>query len=82
MKFSVYCVRDSLLGFGFPVIRDNDAVASRAFEYDLKVDNSPYKHHPQDFQLYRIGEFDTESGEVISESPVLIASAIDFVEKE
>ena len=74
MKFPVYAVRDSLLGFGFPMIRDNDAVASRAFEYDLKVDNSPYAHHPQDFQLYRIGEFDTENGNIKSESPTLIAS--------
>lgn len=82
MKFSVYAVRDSLLGFGMPIIRDNDAVASRAFDYDLNVDGNPMASHPEDFQLYRIGSFDTDTGIVDSETPVVIASAIDFVRKD
>lgn len=81
MKFPVYCVRDSLLGFGMPVLRDNDAVASRAFEFDVTRDDSPYKLHPEQIQLYHIGEFDTESGELVSSSPKLVSSAIDFVKE-
>ena len=82
MVISVYCVRDSLLGFGMPILRDNDAVASRAFDYDLNIDGSPMASHPQDFQLYRIGFFDTDTGIIDSESPVLVASAIDFIKGE
>lgn len=79
MKFPVYCVRDSLIGFGMPLLRDNDSVASRAFEHDCNIDSSPYKTHPEHYQLYCIGEFDTETGSIIGKSPTLVASAIDFI---
>lgn len=82
MVISVYCVRDSLLGFGMPILRDNDSVASRAFDYDLNVPNNPMASHPDDFQLYRIGSFDTDTGIITSESPVFIASASDFIRKD
>lgn len=79
MKFPVYAVRDSLIGFGMPLLRDNDSVASRAFEHDITRDDFPYKTHPQDYQLYRIGIYDTDNG-VLEATPVeLIASAIDFI---
>lgn len=82
MKFPIYAVRDSLLGFSAPIIRDNDAVASRAFEFDCNRDNSPYRTHSEQFQLYHIGEYDTDTGDLCSSSPVLIASACDFIEKK
>lgn len=80
MKFEVYAVRDSLIGFGLPLLRDNDAVASRSFEYDIS-NNEIYKTRPQDYQLYKLGSFDTETGELEKCSPVLIASAIDFIKE-
>lgn len=79
MKFPLYAVRDSLLGFSMPIIRDNDAVASRAFEFDCTRDDSPYRTHPEHFQLFHIGEYDTDTAVIDSVSPVLIASAVDFV---
>lgn len=82
MKFPVYCVRDSLIGFGMPVLRDNDAVATRSFEFDITRDDSPFKQHPEHIQFYHIGEFDTDSGEITGCSPRLVASAVDFVGKE
>lgn len=79
MIFPLYSVRDSLLGFSMPVIRDNDAVASRAFEFDINREDSPYKAHPEHFQLYKIGSFDTDTGSISVESPIVVASAVDFV---
>ena len=81
MMFSVYAVRDSLLGFGMPLLRDNDAVASRSFEYDINH-TDVYNTRPQDYQYYRIGMFNTETGELVPESPTLIASAIDFIKEK
>lgn len=81
MKFPIYCVRDSLIGFGIPVLRDNDSVASRSFEFDLTREGSPYSNHPEHFQLFRIGEFDTDDGSIVSSSPFLVASAIDFIKE-
>lgn len=81
MKISVYAVRDSYLGFGMPVIRDNDSVASRAFEYDINRNDSPYTTRPETYQLYRIGDYDTDTGDLVGCSPILVASATDFIIK-
>ena len=81
MVFSLYAVRDELLGYSMPVIRDNDSVASRAFEYDCSIDNTPYKIHPEHFTLIHIGEYDTESGAITSTPPRIIAFASDFIKR-
>ena len=82
MKFPMYSVRDSYTGFGMPVLRDNDSSASRAFEFDCTRSDSPYSVRPECFQLYTIGEFDTDTGAVLSDTPTLIASAVDFVKEK
>lgn len=82
MKFPVYAIRDSLLGFGMPIIRDNDAVASRAFEFDCDRDDSPYRTHPEHYQLYFIADYDTDDGSILGCTPRLISSATDFIVKE
>lgn len=79
MIFNIYAVRDELLGFGAPVIRDNDAVAVRAFDNDVNFDNSPYAKHPNDYSLFHIGEFDTDSGDITASTPRFVATASDFI---
>lgn len=81
MKFPVYAIRDKLLGFGMPILRDNDAVASRAFEYDVTRSDSPYSAHPEDYTLFYIGEYDTDSAHINSVSPRLVSSATDFIKE-
>lgn len=82
MKFPLYAIRDSLIGFSMPFIRDNDAVASRAFDYDCNRSDSPYTTNPEHFQLFHIGEFDTDDGSISSCSPRMVACATDFIVKE
>lgn len=81
MKFPLYAIRDSLIGFSMPFIRDNDAIACRAFEFDILRDDSPYKNHPEHFQLFHIGEFDTDNAIIDSISPRMVASAADFIKE-
>ena len=81
MIFPMYAVRDSLIGFSMPVIRDNDAVASRAFEFDCNRDDSPYRSHPEHFQLYYIGDYDTDNGDIDPAVARLVCSASDFVKE-
>lgn len=81
MKFPIYAVRDSYNGFGMPVLRDNDATASRAFEFDCTRSDSPYTVRPECYQLYIIGEFDTDTGNILSDTPTLICAATDFVKE-
>lgn len=81
MKFPVYAVRDSFVGFGIPVIRDNDAVASRSFEFDCNRSDSPYTVKPECYQLFHIGDYDTDTGDIIGCSPRMVISAADFVKE-
>ena len=81
MKFPLYAVRYSLIGFSMPVIRDNDAIACRAFEFDITRDDSPYSNHPEHFQLFHIGEYDTDDGSIDPVAPRMVCSAIDFVKE-
>lgn len=82
MKFPLYAINDDLIGFGMPVIRDNDAVASRAFEFDIMRDDSPYHHHPEHFKLFHIGEFNTDDGIISGCAPRLVVCASDFVKEK
>lgn len=83
MVYTVYSVRDLNVGFGYPIVQDNDSVAMRSFEHGCMDDTSYWHTHPSDFSLYAIGSFDSYSGDLVSfDSPRLICHATDFVFKE
>lgn len=78
MKYSVYVIRDLKVGFMSPTVDHNDASAIRNFEHAVKNTSSLMNSHPEDYTLYRIGEFDSESGMIDGYQPVHIYSAIDM----
>lgn len=76
MKYPVYSVRDVQVGFNQPMTDINDQCAKRNFAMAI---NNPHNdimsYSPKDFDLFRIGEFDTESGQMTAEPvPVLVVS--------
>ena len=78
MKFGVYCVRDVKSGFQTPTCQVNDAVAQRGFASAVMQSDSVLFTHAGDFALYRVGEFDADTGALISEElPVLLMQAAD-----
>lgn len=68
MRFGVYSMRDKLSGFARPTFEMNDPSAMRNFEMAvLNSDVQSVLHaHPEDFDLYRIAYFDSETGSMIS----------------
>lgn len=77
---SVYCVRDSKVGFLDPVCEDNDKVATRNFAYAVNHSNGIMGFAPSDFDLYRIGTFDTETSQLVSTiPPALVVSGSSVV---
>lgn len=62
MRLGVYCIRDIKAGWLTPNVDQNDATASRNFVHAMKNVNSILYTHPKDFDLFKIGEFDTETG--------------------
>lgn len=64
MKYPIFSLRDvKANGFAPPVVYVNEAVARRDFQYRLHNDNS-MGFSPSDYELYRIGVFDTELGTI------------------
>lgn len=79
----IYNVRDYKAGFGTVLmVSDNDDIAKRDFAAACSTQNSMLNQFPEDFGLYLVGEYDTETGLIISYNPSAVANATDFVRKE
>lgn len=79
MKYPMYSIRDSKVGFMTPTIDQNDASAARNFEHAVHNVASLMNSHPADYALYRIGEFDTEFGAVTGCLPEHVIDAVGVV---
>lgn len=76
MKFGIYCVRDVKSGFQTPTAQVNDAVAVRGFASAVINSDSVLFTHASDFALYKVGEFDSDSGRITPlELPVELMQA-------
>ena len=76
MIYGVYSVRDALNGFGQPMLDTNDQTAVRNFKVGISQ-NVGMQAALKDYDLYKIGSFNTEDGALIRLSPVeLIESAV------
>lgn len=64
MKFGVYAVRDVKSGFQTPTCQVNDAVAIRGFASAVMQSDSVLFTHASDFALYKIADFDADSGKI------------------
>lgn len=78
MKF--YSVLDvKVESYSAPFAAANDAQAFRSFEQAIQDPQTTLSKYPEDFTLWRIGEFAEETGRLIPENPVQIARALDFI---
>lgn len=84
MIYPVYSIRDSRTGFMSPTLDQNDDAAARNFLFAVKNSRDVMGGFPDEFSLYRLGAFNTESGVFEPESvPVHVASGSGaFVSKE
>ena len=65
MNFGVYAIRDLKVGFQSVTIQPNDATAVRGFESTVLSSDSVLFTHSEDFSLFKLGEFDQDSGRLI-----------------
>lgn len=64
MKLCVYSIFDVKAGvFNTPFFQVNDQVAKRAFSDLVNDPQSMLFKHPEDFTLWRLGEFDDQLGD-------------------
>lgn len=67
MIYSLYAVRDNKTGF-LSLMQDlNDQSAMRNFEHAvLGNEDSLFFSHPQDYALFRLGQYDSDSGKILA----------------
>lgn len=62
MRYGIYAMRDAKVGFLQLMLEQSDEVAMRNFGFAMKRPDTIYQEYAQDFDLYRLGYFDTETG--------------------
>lgn len=83
MIYPVFSVRDLKGDFYSPRIDQNEPSAVRWFSQMVNTPDTVVNFSPRDFQFFRIGDFDSETGRLIPlDLPQLVISAIDVFGKE
>jgi len=75
MKLMIYSIFDNVAQvYNRPYYMVNSGMATRSFtdEVNRPSDDNPMYKHPNDYDLYLLGEFDDETGTVVTVNPVLI----------
>lgn len=63
MKYPVYCIRDTKVGFDPQfIVQINEMAAVRGFKFLMSNEQSMQGHFPEDYELYQVAEFDSDSG--------------------
>lgn len=74
MNFGLYSIRDVKTGFMTPVMEANDSAAARNFFHSVVRSDGIFSSYAQDFSLYRIADFDVDSGTVVPVTPIVFVA--------
>lgn len=73
MKMSIYSLKDRKGSFANPYIMQNTEQAIRDVKTAVNENKGNILNkYPEDFELYKIGEFDTETGAITSKVEMII----------
>ena len=82
MISKIYTIKDTKIGHMAPFLMQNDAVAIRTFENMAKQTTpNAVNTYPEDKELWEIGEFEDQTGEIKSHEPRFVTKAIDYITK-
>lgn len=62
MVYAIYSIRDKYTGFMSPMVDQSDDAAKRNFAYAINNNPGVMNFSPADFDLYKIGTFDSMKG--------------------
>lgn len=82
MKFGVYVIKDTKVGFMRPFVQPNDAVAVREFTNIVNDGSSLISVNYKDMELYKLGTFDDNTGIIESKVEYLVKAVDVFSVKE
>lgn len=70
MIYGLYSIRDVKTGFMTPVMEANDDAAQRNFYHSVQNSEGILFTFAQDFSLYRIADFNAETGQIVPLVPI------------
>lgn len=80
MILKVYALTDLKAGnYSTPFFCASNGLAIRMFSDLVRDPKTTLSRHPDDFQLFCLGEFDDNSGELTSKKPEFLSKANDFI---
>ena len=80
---NLYAIKDIKIGFSDPCVQLNDAAACRSFERSIPHIAEELSVPVSDLQLWRIGRYDVDSGQLLPDNPALLVDgAMLFSPKE
>lgn len=82
MILKAFSVRDVLTGFTTPDFKINEQVALRDFDYIVNNQTGLLNAKPEDYSLFLVGEFNTDTGEFIPCEKKLIVEGVSIIRKE
>lgn len=78
----MYTIRDNKAEcYLSPFFFQRDGEAIRAFDDVVNKSGSQINAHPEDFSLFKVGEFDQDTGSVTPIAPISLGCALDFLKK-
>lgn len=80
MKYPIYSYRDHKVGFMPPQCDQSEQAAVRGFAYAINGKDGIMHFSPSDFDLYHVGDFDSESGQIVAFVPELVCSGSSISE--
>jgi len=84
MRYKVLSIRDRAIdSYGYPFFSASVGGAVRSFsdEVNRPGENNQLRKHPEDFDLFLLGEFDDQTGEFDTTRPAQVAVGKDLVIK-
>lgn len=85
MRYKILAVRDRAIdSYGQPFFTASVGGAIRSFadEINRRAENNQLNKHPEDFDLFLLGEFDDQTGEFDGTRPAQVAVGKDLLIKE
>lgn len=80
MIYGLYAIRDVKTGFMTPTMDASDPAATRNFFHAVRNSEGILFSYSQDFDLYHIADYDSDSGVVTALSPIkFVAHGSDAV---
>lgn len=82
MNVNIYSIFDSAASaFITPFYMHNDGLAIRAFQDNVNAgDDNNIAKHPDQFTLFRLGEYDDKTGKITPEdTPISVALGVELI---